>query len=66
MKINPRDKNCKRSRIANKDESSAKTASLKCTIFINKRQEKAFAEHKTLCACVKEGDKERERELFPT
>lgn len=65
MEINQRDKNWKRSKIANKDESSGKIASPECTILINKDRKKAFAttlNTKTLCACVKEGKKE----WFPT
>lgn len=33
VKIDQRDKNLKRSKVANKDESSGKAGSLKCTIF---------------------------------
>lgn len=58
MKINQRDENWKRSNIANKDESSGKTASPKCTVFINKRQERNYLPlpwtQNFTCACVKE------------
>lgn len=43
MKIHQRTENGKRSELANKDVSSGSTASLKCTIFISKRQENEFA-----------------------
>lgn len=43
MKMNQRDENLKRSKIANKNESSGKIASLKSTIFVNKKQQKEFA-----------------------
>lgn len=67
MKIKQRTENEKRSKIANKDESSGNKASLKCTIFINKRQENESATTlNTKFVWMKEREKEREKDLFLT
>lgn len=65
MKVNQRDENWKRTQIANKDESSGKTASLKCIMFINKRQENLFATtlNTKLYVCMSQKETQIE---FPT